>query len=150
MMMLAVVTVLAFPALSQEKQADNTQIVIEKIRADKKLLIAETMNLTESEAKAFWPVYDNYQKQLRNLVDRLIKVIENYANNYETMSNEVAKGLLDEYLAIEREHLKFLESYLPKFRKALPEKKVFLYYQLENKIEAGMNALLAEQIPFIK
>ncbi len=150
MMIVVGFMMLAFPALSRERPADNTKIVIEKIRADKKLLIAETMKLTESEAKAFWPVYDNRQKQLKHLVDRLIKVIENYANNYETMSNEVAKGLLDEYLAIEWGHLKLMDSYLPKFRKALSEKKVFLYYQLENKIEAGMNALFAEQIPLIK
>lgn len=150
MMMLAIIMVPAVPALSQEKSADTTQIVIEKIQADKKLLVAETMNLTESEAKVFWPVYNSYQKILRHLVDRLIKVIEGYAKNYETMSNEDAKGLLDEYMAIEREHLNFQESYLPRFRKALPEKKVFRYYQLENKIEAGVNALLAEQIPLIK
>ena len=82
------------------------QIVIEKIRADKKLLIAETMELAESEGKAFWPVYDSYQKILKNLSDRMIKIIGAYTKNYETMSNEVAKRLLDEYLAIERERLK--------------------------------------------
>ncbi len=108
------------------------------------------MKLTESEAEAFWPVYNSYQKTLRNLFDRLIELIENYAKNYATISNEDAKGLLDSYLAIEREHLKLMDSYLPKFRKALPQKKVFLYYQLENKIEAGMNVLLANQIPLIK
>jgi hypothetical protein len=80
----------------------------------------------------------------------MVKLIERYAMNYETMSDEDSKGLLDEYLAIEREHLKFRDSYLPKFRKVLPEKKVFLYYQLENKMEAGVNVLLADQIPLIK
>ena len=150
MMMLAAVMVSANSAWAQEKKADNMQVVIEKLQADKKLLMADTMELTETEAKAFWPVYGNYQKQLKNLFDRLIKVVEKYAENYETMSDEDLKGLLAEYLAIEREHLMLMESYLPKFRKILSEKKVFLYYQLENKIEAGMNTFLAEQIPLLK
>ena len=51
----------AMPAASQEKASDNMQIVIEKIRADKKLFVAENMQLTEAEAKAFWPVYKQYQ-----------------------------------------------------------------------------------------
>ena len=46
------------PAVSQDKQADNMKILLDKIKADKKLLVAANMDLTESEAKAFWPVYD--------------------------------------------------------------------------------------------
>ena len=50
------------PALSQDKPADNMQILLEKVKADKKLLVAANMELTESEAKGFWPVYEGYQK----------------------------------------------------------------------------------------
>ena len=150
MMMLAGFTMLAVPALSEEKQADNTQILIEKMRADKKLLIAETMKLTESEAKAFWPVFEEYQKALGALGNRMLKLIDSYAVKYETMSNKDARGLLDEYMTIKRDRLKLQESYLPKLRNALPEIKVFRYYQLENKVEAMINAMLAEQFPLIK
>jgi hypothetical protein len=150
MMMLAGFMMLAVPALSEEKQADNTQIIIKKMRADKKLLIAEAMKLTESEAKAFWPLYEGYQKALGAMGNRMLKLIDSYAAKYETMSNKDARGLLDEYMAIARDRLKLQESYLPKFRNALPEIKVFRYYQLENKVETMIYALLAEQIPVIK
>jgi hypothetical protein len=56
--------VCVFTVAAQEKLADNMQIVLEKVRADKKLLVAENMQLTETEAKAFWPVYDQYQDEL--------------------------------------------------------------------------------------
>jgi hypothetical protein len=39
---------------------DNMQILRDKIKADKKLLVAANMELTESEAKGFWPVYEEY------------------------------------------------------------------------------------------
>ena len=137
-------------AWAQEKAADNTKLALEKMQADKKFLIAQTMNLTETEAEAFWPIYTSYQANLLNLTERLFKVIDNYAKGYATMTDENAKELLDEYLAIERERLKSRDSYLPKFRKVLPERKVFLYYQIENKIDAGMNAMLADQVPLIE
>ncbi len=126
------------------------QIVREKIKTDKKLFIAENMNLTESEAKVFWPVYENYQKDLGKLVDKAVKLIDNYAANYETMSEEAAKELIDGYLAIEGERVTLMKSFLPKFRKVLPEKKVARYYQLENKIDAVVNFGLAKQIPLVK
>lgn len=135
---------------AQEKPADNMQLVREKIETDKKLFIAQNMNLTESEAKVFWPVYENYQKDLGKLVDKTVKLIDNYATNYETMTEEAAKELINGYLAIEGERVALMKSFLPKFRKVLPEKKVARYYQLENKINAVVKYGLASQIPLVK
>ena len=140
----------AAPALAQDKPADNMQIVREKIRADKKLVVAETMGMTESEAKAFWPVYEAYQEDLAKLNDRTIKLIDDYAEKYGTMSNETAKKLMDEYMAIETERLKIRQSYLPRFRQVLSEMKVLRYYQLENKIQAVVNYELAASIPLVR
>jgi hypothetical protein len=141
---------LAGSTWAQEKPADNMQLVREKIQTDKKLFIAQNMNLTESEAKVFWPVYENYQKDLAKLVDKTVKLVENYAANYQTMTEEAAKELINGYLAIEGERVTLMQSFLPKFRKVLPEKKVARYYQLENKIDAVVNYGLARQIPLVK
>ena len=137
-------------ALAEESAANNMNIVRDKLRADKKLFVAESMGLTESEAKAFWPIYDEYQKALAGLGDRKIKIIKNYADVHKSMSNETAKVLLDDYLALEADFHKLRYDYLPKFRGALPEIKVARYYQLENKIHAVVNFELAETIPLIE
>lgn len=137
-------------ALAEEQAANNMDIVREKLRADKKLFVAESMGFTESEANVFWPIYDNYQKELGSLGDRKIKIIEDYAKVHKSMSNETAKTLLDDYLALEADFHKLRYDYLPKFRGVLPEIKVARYYQLENKIHAVVNFELAETIPLIK
>jgi len=137
-------------ALAQDKAADNMDLVKEKIRTDKKLFIATNMQLTESEAKAFWPVYEAYQAELGKLRDREIKLIEEFVANFETMSNDVAKSLLDDSLSIDSAHLKLRQSYLPKFRGVLPDTKVARYYQLENKINAVLGYELATRIPLVR
>jgi hypothetical protein len=81
---------------------------------------------------------------------RSLKLIENYAGKSESMTNDIAKKLLDEYLTIERLRQKVREGYLPKFRKVLSEIKVARYYQIENKISAVVNFELAKQIPLVK
>ena len=148
--LVALLAVFIVSSMAQEKPADNMQLVREKIQTDEKLLIAENMNLTESEAKVFWPVYENYQKDLGKLVDKTVKLIDNYAANYQTMTEEAAKELINGYLVIEGERVTLMKSFLPKFRKVLPEKKVARYYQLENKINAVVNYELARQIPLVK
>ena len=137
-------------ALAQDKQADNMEIVKEKIRTDKKLFIATNMQLTESEAKEFWPVYDAYQAELGKLIEREIKLIEDFAASYETMSDEVAKKLLNDSLAIDASHQKLRQMYLAKFRGVIPDKKVARYYQLESKIDAVFEFELARKISLVQ
>jgi hypothetical protein len=137
-------------ASAQDKPADNMEIVKEKIRTDKKLLIATNMQLSESEAKTFWPVYEAYQAELGKLRDREVKLIEEFAANYETMSDGVAKNLLDDFLSIDSGHQKLRQSYLSKFRGVLPDKKVARYYQLESKIDAVLEYEMARRIPLVR
>src|SRR5512146_1496991 len=85
---LAVVLVAAATALAQDAPADNMQIFLEKVRADKKLLVAENMQLTDSESKAFWPVYERYQDELFLLRMRSLKLIKDYADSYEKMTGD--------------------------------------------------------------
>jgi calcineurin-like phosphoesterase family protein len=141
---------LALPALAQDKPADTMQIVREKIQADKKLLVATNMDLTEKEAQAFWPVYDSYQKDLGLLNGRMLVLIQDFAKNYQTMTDDAAKKLVAQYLTIELDRVKLKQSYLPSLRKALPEKKVARYLQIENKIEAVIRYELADKIPLVR
>jgi hypothetical protein len=143
-------TVFICLAPAQDKPADTMQIARGKIKADKKLFISENMKLTESEAKAFWPVYEKYQKELGKLNDRNMQLIQDYAANYESLSNATAKKLVDNHLAIQGERVKLMQSYLSRFRRVLPEVKVARYYQLENKANAIVNNALAELIPLVK
>jgi len=149
-MCLVMVALMCSFTSAQDKPSDNMQILLEKIKADKKLLVAENMQLSEAEAKKFWPVYEQYQNELFILRMRSLKLIDNYAENYKSMTNDIAKKLLDEFLTIERLRQKVREAYLPKFRKVLPEIKVARYYQIENKISALVNYELAAKIPLVK
>ncbi|HET9251139.1 MAG TPA: hypothetical protein VFP58_03405 [Candidatus Eisenbacteria bacterium] len=135
------------PPATADKPADNMEMLRDKLRADKKLIVAEAMKLTEKEGAAFWPVYETYQKELTALNDRTMKLIKDYATSYGAMTDPAAKGIMDSFLAIEKDRIQLMTSYTPKFRKVLPEVKVARYYQVENKIRAVVNYELAQEIP---
>ena len=142
---------LAVAVAAQDKPADNMQIMKEKVKADKKLLVASNMQLTESEAKAFWPVYEDYQKDLMGINQRIGKLIESYAADYRTntLTDEKAKKLVNELVAIEQAEAALKASYVPKLSKVLPMKKVARYMQVENKVRAMVKYELAGAIPLI-
>ena len=137
-------------AVAQDKPADSMDTLREQLRNDKRAVVTTVLDLTESESKAFWPVYNAYQSDMVTHYDRLLKLIETYANNYETLTDETATSLLKQYLALERDHVAILTAYLPRFQKVLPPKKVAKLYQIENKARALVNYELARGIPLAK
>lgn len=139
-------------SLAQDTPADNMQILREKIRADKKLLVASNMDLTETEAKGFWPIYDEYQKDLQKINHRVGSLLESYATDLRTKSltDAKAKQLINESVAIEQAEANLKKTYAPKLRKVLPPKKVARYLQIENKIRAVVKYDLATGVPLVE
>jgi hypothetical protein len=147
---LALAAFTTLPAAAQT--ASDMQILAQKIKADKKLVVAANMQLTEDEAKRFWPVYDAYQKDLQGINQRLIGAIKSYADAYNKgpVSDETAKKLINEAIAIEDAEVKLKRSYVPRLEKVIPGMKVARYLQIENKIRAIGKYELAAQIPLVQ
>ena len=139
----------SWSALAQNQPADNMQIMMEKVKADKKAVVAQNMGLTEGEAKGFWPIYDGYQNDLAGINQRLIDLIKTYANAYNanTLTDDQAQSLLANLIAIQESEVALQKTYIPKLSKVLPGKKVARYMQIENKIRAGVKYQLANGIP---
>jgi hypothetical protein len=126
---------------------DDRELAREAIHANKKLVIAANMHLNANEKEGFWAVYEDYQQDLGKILERTVALIEDYAINFETLSDKKAKELLNSHLKIEADTVKLKKSYLRKFQKVLPAQKVVRYYQLENKIEAIIDYELVDKIP---
>jgi hypothetical protein len=137
-------------AAAQDKPADTMEIFREKARADKKLVVATVLALTEGEAKAFWPVYNAYQSDMITYYDRVAKLIDTFAQEQGSMSDAAATKLLGDFLTLETDYAALLKSYAPRFRRVLPPVKVARLYQVENKMRALVNYEIAREIPLAK
>ncbi len=137
------------PVFAQDTSTKSMEIVREAAKSNKKAFIALNVKLTEEEEKGFWPLYDSYQTALDKINERLGNLIVGYAKEYnaQSLSDEKAMQLITDYLAAEEDIIKLRKSYLSKFSAVIPGKKVMVYYQLENKIQAVIRYDLAMQIP---
>jgi hypothetical protein len=143
---------LAPHSVAQEKPTDNMQILRDKLQADKKLLVAANMELTESEAQGFWPLYDQYQKDLQKINQRIVNLLESYAADFrgKSLTDEKAKKLITEAVAIEQAEAQLKSTYAPQLSKVLPVKKVARYLQMENKIRAVVKYDIASGVPLVQ
>ena len=129
--------------------ANNMEIIHEKLRADKKFNVAKYMQLTEPEAEKFWPVYEAYQKDLQQLNERLLSLLQSYAADYrnQSLTDEKAKKLLDEWVALDQAEAKHRRTYATKVLQVLPGKKAARYLQIENEYRMVIKYDLAATVP---
>jgi Spy/CpxP family protein refolding chaperone len=149
-----VIMLCGLPALSpaQDKPANNLEVIHEKLKADKKLIVAKYMELTDSEAQKFWPVYEEYQKDLQKLNERLRSLLQSYAAEYQSnsLSDDKAKKLLDEWIALDKDEASHRKTYAAKVLKVLPAKKSARYLQIENEFRMLLKYDLAATVPLVQ
>jgi predicted outer membrane protein len=149
-----VIMLCGLPALSlaQDKSTNKLEITDEELKADKKLIVAKYMELTESEAKTFWPVYEEYQKDLQKLNERLRSLLQSYATEYQSnsLSDDKAKKLLDEWIALDKDEASHRKIYAAKVLKVLPAKKAARYVQIENEFRVLLKYHLAATVPLVQ
>ena len=138
-------------AIAQNVSDSNIDMLMQKIKADKKLLISQNMDLTDTEAEQFWPLYDAFQKDLAQVNQRMANTIKDYADtmNKGAMPNDTAKKLVNDALAQEEDEVKMKRSYADRLGQVLPTTKVARYIQMETKIRSLLRRELAQQIPLI-
>jgi uncharacterized membrane protein len=148
----AVAFMLVLPVVSAAQTSSDMEILRQKLQADKKLVVATAMELTEAEAKGFWPVYDAFQADLGKINTQLGQVIKAYAAAYraDTLTNEKAQELIGDVLKIEQAEVDLKKAYAPKLSAVVSQVKVARYLQIENKIRALLKYELAGDIPLAK
>jgi hypothetical protein len=120
------------------------------IRSKKKQLIAANLNLTDSEATNFWPVYDRYTADLVKINDEKYALIKKYADEWGTMSDEQALDLTKRALAVEEQVSQLRIHYIPLFNQTLQGKKAATFFQIERRIQAMIDLQLSSQLPLVQ
>ncbi len=138
---------------SQAQQGSIDQdidLLRKDIRSQKKQLIAANLSLTDAEAQAFWPIYDQYTADLVKINNAKYEAIKEYAQSFNTLTDAQADDLTKRVLKIDADVVALRTKYQPSFRKVLPAKKCALYEQVERTAQMLIDVQLASQIPLVQ
>jgi hypothetical protein len=138
---------------SRAEAAANINDVIELVRttykADRQVLVAQALQLSEQESTAFWPLYRSYRGDMDKIGDGLVKLVLEYSDCYPNVPEGNAKRMLKQYTALERELTTKRAWYLKRAGKALPAAKVLRWAQLESRMDLVLRLQLAGSIPLV-
>lgn len=141
---------------SQSTSADRTAdamtdqqlaLLRRDIRSIKKQLIAANLTLTDSEATKFWQVYEQYSAETEKINDTRAAIIKEYSDEYGTLTDDQADGLIRRWLDADIEQAKLRQRYVPVFQKVLPGKKAATFFQIDRRISMMIDVQLTSQLP---
>jgi len=136
---------------AEDKQVDRYVMMLRTdLKADKAAIIVNNMHFTEAEKDAFWPVYQNYQKELSKLGDERVALIKDYAAHLGTIDDEKAKELTARSMALEEQRLQLVKKYIDEFGKVLPAKQVARFFQLEMQMQRMVDIQVAAELPLVQ
>ena len=139
------------PEAPAETQADeDLHLTRALINTERQALVTKAMDLTPGEMQRFWPLYREYRSETKKVGDRIVALINTYADNYQNLTDKTADKLLTEFVGIEQERARLKAQYLPKFKQVLPPRKVARFYQIENKLDIAILAEMAQAIPLAR
>lgn len=136
--------------LSAQQSESYLEVMRSALKTEKKAMIAEAMVFTQQESEVFWPMYNEFQEKLYTSNTKYLKIINEFAENFENMTDEKAKELMTRLFSYDTEVLKLKKSYFKKFSKIIPPTKVVRYFQAENKIDIIVDYEIASSIPLLE
>jgi hypothetical protein len=126
---------------------DDVQLLISQIQTDKRAIVLSTLALTDPQVAAFTPIYDEYQGEMKGIVTRASDVINKFAANYGSMTDDAAKDIMKDFFKVRDDRNAVVEKYAKKLQKALPATKVLQWVQIENKLNALLDVQAAAVVP---
>ena len=138
--------------LAQLDSLDNSYIekLKEDVDAASKEIVSDNLELTASEAKIFWPLYDQYMSARNPIVENRIMMASEYLQNYTSMDDKTADEIINELLQSELDLLNLKKDYIGKMSEVLPATLVGKYLQIENRISTLLDLVRMSSIPLLQ
>ncbi len=137
----------AFGVAAAQDTTTSFEVARDVREAERKALVARNLPLTDAEAESFWPEYNEYRDRVKDVELGIIQAVTRYAENYQNLSEEVARELLDNALALEDRRDTLKDEHLNSLEDVLPATKRLRYFQIDRLLDARQRLAISQRIP---
>jgi predicted negative regulator of RcsB-dependent stress response len=143
----------AAPAAAENSQQKNIQEYIDLLRSDvrhrKAEIMGAVMDLNADQAAKFWPIYNQYDKELAKLSDLRLANIQAYAQNYDHMTDAKANELVQNAFAYHKQRTELLARYYDRVKASLGAIEAARFVQIEDQLLNIIDLQIASHLPVV-
>jgi hypothetical protein len=129
---------------------DQNEVLISQIQSDKRAVVLAALQLDDAQVAAFMPIYDDYQGEMKDLFARASEIINKFAANYASMTDDAAKDIMKDFFSVRDDRNALMKKYAKRMERALPATKVLQWVQVENKLNALLDVEAAGIVPLAR
>ena len=130
-------------------QNEDLAIVQSYFQKDKKDLVKQNIKMSDVQAQAFWPIYDEYEAKRLKLSNERVAIINDYLKQFSTLTGQQASDLAYRTFSSDKAFTDLQKSYFKKFQTAIGGVNAAKFYQLENYLTEIVRMRVQDEIPFI-
>jgi hypothetical protein len=114
-------------------------------------IINDVMQLNADEAKAFWPIYEEYESELFELGDQRMAAIRQFATDIRDnrLDDSEASKLADQYFDYESKRVELLKRYHGEIAKRLSPVRAAQFTQIEHRVGTIVDLMIASEFPLL-
>ena len=131
-------------------ETEYIDLIKKDVQAESRKIVEGNLELTDEQATAFWPLYDEYDAAYDAIVDERLKIIEDYMLDYYALDDETTEGLLNRVIEIDQKILDTKKKYINKMLEVLPATVVGKFFQIDSRIGALIDVIRMSTIPLIR
>ncbi|MDR1553627.1 MAG: hypothetical protein LBS69_09230 [Prevotellaceae bacterium] len=121
--------------ISKEDERKKVRKILE---AKKKEYYTKEMNLTEDEAKIFFPVLDQFENKHRKIIHERKKLSHNFEIEKKEISDAKAKQINKQWFDLQKQEFDLMLEYMKIFETILSPKKLFLFHKAHEDFMRGL------------
>ncbi len=131
-------------------RANNGDLLRLDLRSHRAEIVDESMRLSEAESQIFVPLYIEYDAEVQNLWNERLKLIAQYASEYNGISDAQASALANANLDLDNDLLKLRKKYYKKFETALGGRAAARFFQVDRRLNNLLELQASQSIPLVE
>ena len=141
-------------AAATDDKEKNIQEYVNLLRSDvrkqKVEIMGTVMQLDPDDAAKFWPIYKQYDAELTKLNDLRVANIQDYANNYDKMTDAKADELIKKAQDYRQQRAALLAKYYERVKASLGAIQGARFVQIEDQLLQLIDLQIESNLPVVK
>ena len=134
-------------ATQEQNLKEYIKLLREDVRSQKSAVMSTVMQLDPDQAAKFWPIYRDYDAELSKVNDLRVANIEEYAKNYDQMTDAKADELVHNAMAYQKQRAELLAKYYDRMKQGLGAITAARFLQVENQLLLIIDLQIASELP---
>ena len=148
-LILAVLVAFSTGAFAQSTMKEDVDIIQAHYGKSKKELVGAYMKMEGAQSEAFWKIYDQYEEERKALGREKIRIINDYAASYSSLTDVKADELGKAAMKNNMDFEKLTSKYYEKVKTAAGAMQAVKFIQLETYLQTAVRSAIQDAIPFI-